>query len=118
MSRWQRDWVRRQALWVRRAEEEGTPIWIYKAARQVTRNWAAPILWGALNGYGAEAIAEGLDLEPALVKAVIARFAPWRSPETALSGIDPERYERDWAYRNWARARHGASIQLALGARA
>lgn len=96
------------------------PLWIWEAAHNVTRDWAAPILWGSLNGYTPEAIAAGLDLEPVLVVAVIRRFAPWRLPavESGVAPLRPaasataEPRPRDPRWAVWARQRAGARARL------
>jgi hypothetical protein len=80
-----------------------------------TPGFAAPILWGARMGFAPAEIAEGLEISECLVRDVISAFSGIQFPARLQrpADIDPNRMDR--AYRNWARARIGASDALAGG---
>lgn len=86
------------------------------APLMLSREWAAPILWGISRGYSIADIAEGLDISEAQVVAAIEAFGPiWLArqvratwPATRPYTIDIDRAQRDWAYANWLKAKSEA----------
>lgn len=83
-----------------------------------THGFAEPILWGLAEGYGLSDIAVGLDVREVNVVRAVELWGPeWLAKQVRRAwqlsrDIDPIRAERDWAYRNWARAKLAAAVQL------
>lgn len=79
---------------------------------ELTPGFCAPILWGTKRGYSVATIAAGLEINEALVIAVIEANSGVRFPRPPAPPIDASR--DDAAYRAWAHQQRGAAHTLDL----